>query len=81
MKKHIKPIIFLVALILLTSIVGCGPKGNSDNTVDAKSNEEEDKNEDTENSNTNEEDLKDKYEAFDLGGRTIKFLGQACGTR
>jgi|LSQX01.1.fsa_nt_gb multiple sugar transport system substrate-binding protein len=72
MKKHIKPIIFLVALILLTSIVGCGPKGNSDNTVDAKSNEEEDKNEDTENSNTNEEDLKDKYEAFDLGGRTIK---------
>ncbi len=46
MKKHIKPIIFLVALILLTSIVGCGPKGNSDNTVDAKSNEEEDKNED-----------------------------------
>jgi len=75
MKKHTKPIIFLVVLILLAfAIVGCGSKtginNDVDNKADAKSGEERD--EEDENLNINKEDIRDKYEAFDLGGRTIK---------
>lgn len=71
MKKQRKLIMFLASLILLVSIVGCGKDNNNGNTVDAKSSEETDDIDFDEK--TNENDLKNKYEAFDLGGRTIKF--------
>lgn len=70
MKKFTKPIIFLVALILSASIVGCGQKRNNDNVVDAKSNEESEEVEG--NPENKKEDIRDKYKAFDLGGRTVK---------
>ena len=76
MKKQIKPIVFLIALILLVSIVGCGPQKSNENVVDAKANDEIDENgvsaKSDEETDKNQEDLRDKFEAFDLGGRTIK---------
>ncbi|HQD29669.1 hypothetical protein, partial [Acetivibrio saccincola] len=82
MKKHTKPIIFLVVLILLAfAIVGCGSKtginNDVDNKADAKSGEERD--EEDENLNINKEDIRDKYEARRKDYKNFKLVACSAG--